>query len=193
MKSASAATIYAKYLQLFTRSQCLTKAPDGLGWIWSDPLPATPTGERYVIVVTHYLTKWPEAAALPNKKGLIVADFIGSLICHYGSMETIITDQGTEFCNKVNDLPLERFTIGHNVCSPYHPQSNGLTERFNQTLVNCQVNICESKSRRLEYVHRSMSSGLPYFRTEINQASIVLPCIWQGVKAANRVTAASRG
>ena len=34
MKNASAATIYARYLQLSTRSQCLTKASDSLGWIW---------------------------------------------------------------------------------------------------------------------------------------------------------------
>jgi transposase InsO family protein len=49
-------------------------------------------------------------------------------------METIITDQGREFINSMNDKLCDLLDIKHKLTSPYHPQANGLDERFNQTL-----------------------------------------------------------
>jgi transposase InsO family protein len=49
-------------------------------------------------------------------------------------METIITDQGREFVNSMNDKLCDLLDIKHKLTSPYHPQANGLDERFNQTL-----------------------------------------------------------
>ena len=52
----------------------------------------------------------------------------------FGFCEVLISDQGREFVNQVN-TELFRFTgTEHRVTSAYHPQTNGLTERFNQTL-----------------------------------------------------------
>ena len=49
-------------------------------------------------------------------------------------METIITDQGREFVNSMNDKLCDLLDIKHKLTSPYNPQANGLDERFNQTL-----------------------------------------------------------
>lgn len=48
----------------------------------------------------------------------------------------ITTDQGKEFHNKFNSEMTRTFGIQHCLTTPYHPQANGLDERFNQTLVN---------------------------------------------------------
>ena len=56
------------------------------------------------------------------------------LFFRYSCYKIIISDQGHEF---VNCLQTELFQLTgaeHRVTSAYHPQSNGLTERFNQTL-----------------------------------------------------------
>ena len=58
------------------------------------PFPTTAAGNKYIIVVTDYLTKWPAAAPLPSKEAHVVTSFITSLICRYRSRSTIITDQG---------------------------------------------------------------------------------------------------
>ena len=48
----------------------------------------------------------------------------------------ITTDQGTEFRNSLNTELMKVFRIDHRLTTAYHPQANGLDERFNQTLVN---------------------------------------------------------
>ena len=45
-----------------------------------------------------------------------------------------MTDQGREFVNDVNRQLFRLTGTQHNISSAYHPQTNGLIERFNQTL-----------------------------------------------------------
>ena len=47
-----------------------------------------------------------------------------------------MTDQGTEFHNRVNDELMKVFGIQHCLTTLYHPQANGMDERLNQALVN---------------------------------------------------------
>lgn len=53
-----------------------------------------------------------------------------------GIPAVITTDQGSEFKNKLNDELMKTFNIDHRLATAYHPQDNGLDERFNQTLTN---------------------------------------------------------
>lgn len=43
------------------------------------PMPETPRGNKYIITLTDYFTKWAEAAPLPDKTALGVAKFIYSV------------------------------------------------------------------------------------------------------------------
>ena len=53
----------------------------------------------------------------------------------YGCCKIIISDQGREFVNKLQEELFSLTGTEHRVTSAYHhPQSNGLTEQFNQTL-----------------------------------------------------------
>lgn len=100
-------------------------------------LPETSSKNKYIVVATEYATKWAEAAAIPDKSAMTVARFLySSIICRFGCFKTLQSDQGSEFCNKVVACILELCGIRHSVSSAYHPQTNGLTERYNQTLCN---------------------------------------------------------
>ncbi|KAL5490728.1 hypothetical protein EMCRGX_G015905 [Ephydatia muelleri] len=46
----------------------------------------------------------------------------------------LTTDNSSEFRNKLNAAMLKKLGIRHSFITPYHPQSNGLDERYNQTL-----------------------------------------------------------
>ena len=54
------------------------------------------------------------------------------ILIRFGCCKVIISDQGRELLIK---LKRSSFILtNHKVSSVYHPQTNGLTERFNQTL-----------------------------------------------------------
>jgi hypothetical protein len=105
------------------------------------PLEITDQGNRYIVVATEYLTKWPEARAIPDMTASTVAKFIyEDIICRHGCPKEILSDQGKSFCNELVDNLCKLLEIRHRLASPYHPQTNGLTERFNKTL-------CESLAK----------------------------------------------
>lgn len=43
------------------------------------PLPETSCGNKYIVTLTDYFTKWAEASALPNKSAESVATFMYSV------------------------------------------------------------------------------------------------------------------
>jgi Integrase zinc binding domain/Integrase core domain len=105
------------------------------------PLPRTQRGKKYIVTAMDYLTKWPEARALTEATAEKVADFIyEQIICQHGCPQIILTDRGTHFNNNMVDRLLSKFKIKHLLSTPYHPQTNGLVERFNRT-------ICESLAK----------------------------------------------
>jgi hypothetical protein len=99
------------------------------------PLPETGNKNKYIVVAMDYFTKWPEAKALSNATAENVAKFIyEDIICRHGVPKILLSDQGSHFKNKTITELCERFQINHRFSSPYHPQTNGLVERFNKTL-----------------------------------------------------------
>ena len=99
------------------------------------PLPVTERGNKYIVTCIDYLTKWAEAKLLPDKSAMQVAWFIyDKIICRYGCPAIIQSDNGLEFVNEIIKQLLEKFQIWHQRVSPYHPQANGMIERFNRTL-----------------------------------------------------------
>lgn len=54
-----------------------------------------------------------------------------------GCPSVLITDQGREFVNELSAKLYGMTKTEHRISSAYHPQTNGLTERFNQTLSRC--------------------------------------------------------
>ena len=68
-----------------------------------------------------------------------VAGFLYELLTHYGVAKIVMSDQGREFVNKVNQKLFELCGTDHRISSAYHPQTNGLDERMNQTLKSALV------------------------------------------------------
>ena len=99
------------------------------------PLPLTSLGNRYIITAVDYFTQWPEARAVPQASAQQAAKFIyEDIICRHGIVDVIHSDQRTHFVNDLIKRLAERFDMKHHKITAYHPQANGLVERFNGTL-----------------------------------------------------------
>ncbi len=100
-------------------------------------------GKRYALVVTDYATRFAIVMALEDKSAkTVAANLWHRLIAFTGPPTEIISDNGGEFRNVVKELT-SRFGIHRTWTTPYHPRTNGLTERFNRTLVDMLCTISE--------------------------------------------------
>ena len=108
-----------------------------------DKLPKTDRGNRNIVVFTDYLTKWVEAFAIPDSKAQTVADIlVQHIIPRHGVPIQLLSDRGKAFIGEVGQSIY--YLLGTNKLntSAYHPQCNGLTERFNGTLVKMLAMYC---------------------------------------------------
>src|SRR3954447_13599536 len=110
-------------------------------------LERTKKGNRYILVMTDYLTKWPEAKAMKEATADNVIQFIyEKVICRHGCPKIILSDRGAHFRNKLVDELCEKFKVKHKLSSPYHPETNGLVERLNRTLCESLAKVSEKEN-----------------------------------------------
>ena len=101
------------------------------------PLPKTQRNNRYMLVVINYYTRLPERFALKHQDAHSVAlRLISEIISRYGAPYLIHTDQKTNFESKLIAELCKLFDIKKTRTTPYHPQSDGLVEHLNRTLVD---------------------------------------------------------
>ena len=95
----------------------------------------TTRGNRYVLVMVDCFSRWTEACPLPDKTAHSVADaFFNQVVCRFGMPSVIHSDQGREFENKIMQELCILCGSHKTRTTPYHPESDGMVERFNRTL-----------------------------------------------------------
>ena len=77
----------------------LVGAPlDRLGTDFLGPLPLTSRGNRFILVVTDYFTKWVEIFAVPDQTAVTTAEVIlNEVIARFGCPYEIHSDQGRNY------------------------------------------------------------------------------------------------
>ena len=105
-------------------------------------------GYEYAMVVTDHFTRFCQVYATTTRSTKAAADkLFNQFIFLYGYPERIHHDQGGEFTSKLFK-ELHRLTgIKSSKTTPYHPQGNGQTERFNRTLCNMLKALPEKAKR----------------------------------------------
>ncbi|KAL0152095.1 hypothetical protein M9458_052602 [Cirrhinus mrigala] len=118
----------------------------------------TPTeGYQYICVMVDYFTKWCEAFPLKTKSAEEVTTCIIKHFYKFGAPKRLLTDQGTEFVNKINLGVCQTLGIKRSLCAPYHPQTNGLVERLNGTIQRSLSKLVENRpSSWADYLEATM-------------------------------------
>ena len=74
-----------------------------------------------------------------------IADFIyEEVVLRHGSPVRILTDQGLEFTDSVIVQLCKMIGTDRVTTSAYNPECNGSTERFNQTLLEKLIKLCNA-------------------------------------------------
>lgn len=92
---------------------------------------------RYIITAIDAYSRFAFAKAVPEAKTEHCIEFLDEIISIHGCPEYIISDKGAQFTSSKWGAYLKELGIRHNTTTPYHPQSNGMDERFNGSL--CKI------------------------------------------------------
>ena len=91
-------------------------------------------GNKYILVIQDYFTKWVEIYCLADHKAPTVARCMLDYICRLGVPEKIHSDQGAEFTSKLMHSLCNLFKIKKTRTCSYTPWSNGGVERVNKSI-----------------------------------------------------------
>ena len=120
------------------------------------PLPRSRLGNKYILVVCDYATRYPEAFALKSVDAEHVAEALVTMFAKVGVRKEILTDQGTNFTSRLLAGLYELLGVKAIKTSPYHPQTDGLVERFNSMLKSmlrkCMMEEGKDWDKLLPYV-----------------------------------------
>ena len=127
-----------------------------------DIRPTASNGHRFILVDIDYFTKWVEAASFASVTKNVISRFIKhNLICRYGILERIITDNGINLNNTMITKLCAQFKIQHHNSSPYRPKMNGAVEATNKNIKR----IIQNMTMTYKYWHGMLAFLLHGYRT----------------------------
>ena len=98
------------------------------------PFPSS-HGFNYILLTVDYVSKWVEAKATRTNDSKVVVDFVKTnIFARFSMPQVIISDEGSQFCNRTIEALLKNYNVTHKVSTPYHPQTSRQAEVSNREI-----------------------------------------------------------
>ena len=107
--------------------------------------PVSEKGNRYILTIVDFATRYPEAVALPGIETTRVAEALLDVYSRVGIPEEVLSDMGTQFTSDLMKEICRLLSVRQLTTTPYHPMCNGLCEKYNGTLKIMLKRLCEEK------------------------------------------------
>jgi len=103
----------------------------------TEPQPPSRQGSVYILTAIYAYTRFLIAVPLKNKMAVTVADaLVERLLLPLGSFRSLVSDQGSQFCNELLAEITARLGIQKLRTTAYGASANGRVERVHRTLNN---------------------------------------------------------
>ncbi|XP_021719499.1 uncharacterized protein LOC110687192 [Chenopodium quinoa] len=107
---------------------------DVWGIDYMGPFPSS-KGNRYILVVVDYVSKWVEVVATPTNDSKVVHKLFKKIIFpRFGVPRAVISDGGSHFHERKLDTLLKKYGVYHRTDLAYHPQTSGQVEVSNREI-----------------------------------------------------------
>ncbi|KAJ1199297.1 hypothetical protein NDU88_003134 [Pleurodeles waltl] len=110
--------------------------------------PKTALGNRFILVLVDHATRYPEAIPLRTVTAPVVGRALMGVFTRMGFPKEVVSDRGTNFISTYMKSLWKVCGVTYKFTTPYHPQSNGLVERFNRTLKGMIQGLSEPLRRK---------------------------------------------
>ena len=137
--------------------------------------PPSSHGNKYGLTVICMLSGWTWCIPIPNKTAPVVVQAYLKHVHHvFGPSQKILSDNGTEFSNKLFEVVAKELGVEHKIYSPpYRPQSNGRIEGFHAFLKTCLAKhvsaniewdeVCTLATAAYNFLPNEHSKESPFF------------------------------
>ena len=110
------------------------------------PFPVSKQGNRYVVVFTDLLSKWPEAFAVPSVEAATIARLlVDEIFARHGAPRKLLTDRGSNFLSALVKEVCRLLNTKKLNTTAYHPMGNGQTEKLNHSLIEALSHFVNSR------------------------------------------------
>ena len=106
------------------------------------PLPRSRSGHEYLLTIMCTTTRFPEAIPLRKITAPAIVKALIKFFTLVGLPKSIQSDQGTNFMSNIFKQVMKELGIKQHTSSAYHPESQGVLERFHQTLKSMLRTYC---------------------------------------------------
>ena len=106
------------------------------------PLPKTRSGNEYILTIMCTATRFPEGIPVRNIKTKTISKVLLKFFTTFGLPKEIQSDQGSNFTAREFKQMMDSLGIKHKLSSAYHPESQGVLERFHSTLKTMMKAFC---------------------------------------------------
>ena len=137
-------------------------------------VPVSTQGNKYLLVIQDYFTKWADAIPLPNQKATTITSALIKLFSTIGMPQIVHSDQGRNFESTILKQSLEAFGISKSHTTAYHPEGDGMVERFNRTLLQLLQIYVEQESEWEEHLPLALYAYCTAVHTATGMSPYVL-------------------
>ncbi len=106
------------------------------------PLEPSAKGNKFIVTLIDMASRFPMAWAFPRVEAKDVCECVIEWISLFGLPRDILTDQGSVFNGYLFNAVAERLDVRHLRTAPFHPQTNGVCERFNGVIKGMLKSVC---------------------------------------------------